>query len=165
MQKTSSEKNNASFSLLRSEDATNYSQIGVIEGNGNSNSAKEYNFLDKTAQAGKTYYYKLKQTDFDRSENEIGNAINTNCKKKNYQLDVFPNPSSNEVNIVSETDLINVNILITDGFGQKIKAINNVNLIKNEKFVIDVRDITNGCYQLTVSGDETIIKKKIAAFR
>ncbi|HWY12856.1 MAG TPA: T9SS type A sorting domain-containing protein, partial [Bacteroidia bacterium] len=162
---TSTEKNSKSFSILRSEDGNTYDFVTMVPGSGNSETTKQYSCIDKTVESGKTYYYKLKQTDYDKTENYVGKTIYLSCEKKNYQLDVFPNPSSNEVYIISEADLQNVNISICDNFGQKIKTLNNVNLKRNEKFVVDITNVINGCYQLTVSGAETIIQKKIVTYK
>ena len=163
--KTASEKNNKSFSLLKSEDGINFEEIGKLAGSGNSVSEKKYNYKDDGVEQGRTYYYRLKQTDFNKTETYVGKTVYALCSKKNYVLETFPNPSSNEIYLVSEKDLNNIDITILDGLGQKIKIINNVNLIKNERFTIDVRDVTNGCYQLIISGNETLIQKKIVTYK
>ena len=42
-------------------------KIGFVEGNGNSNSEKEYNFVDKNVSLAGRYFYRLKQIDTDGS--------------------------------------------------------------------------------------------------
>ncbi len=64
---TASEQNNYGFEIERKivkETSTEYEKIGFIEGNGNSNSIKEYSFTDKSLHTGKVMY-RLKQIDFD----------------------------------------------------------------------------------------------------
>ncbi len=162
---TASEKNNKHFTILRSEDGVFFEVVAVVAGAINSNSPKRYSYSDKNVQAGKTYYYRLRQTDLNSTENDVGEIVSVLCNKKNYTLDIFPNPSSNEVYITSEKDLTNVTIDILDAMGKKIKTAHGVNLIKNERFVVDVRDIVNGCYQLVVSGHEILIQKKILTYK
>ncbi|MEZ5006808.1 MAG: Ig-like domain-containing protein [Chitinophagales bacterium] len=64
---TSSELNNDFFAIERSVDAILWEQIGMVEGNGTSNSSNSYNYEDANLKAGTIYYYRLKQVDFDGS--------------------------------------------------------------------------------------------------
>lgn len=61
---TLSEVNNDYFTLERSIDAENFIEIGRVIGAGNSTTTLKYYFLDKNIN-GKSYYYRLKQTDYD----------------------------------------------------------------------------------------------------
>ncbi|HMG15012.1 MAG TPA: hypothetical protein VK590_06175 [Saprospiraceae bacterium] len=61
---TASEKNNDFFSIERSNDGFSYTEIGKMEGAGNSLEAKAYQFMDDRALLGNNYY-RLKQVDFD----------------------------------------------------------------------------------------------------
>ena len=62
---TATEVNNYGFDIERSSSSlgTIWETIGFVEGNGNSNSIKEYSFIDGEVSSGKTYYYRLKQID------------------------------------------------------------------------------------------------------
>ncbi len=61
---TASERNNNYFAVERSADGRNFSEIGKINGAGESSSAKEYGFTDPKPLKG-VNYYRLKQMDFD----------------------------------------------------------------------------------------------------
>jgi hypothetical protein len=62
---TATEVNNYGFDVERTlVRSAKWGKIGFIEGNGNSNSPKEYSFIDNTAISGK-YIYRLKQIDND----------------------------------------------------------------------------------------------------
>ncbi|NUN10720.1 MAG: T9SS type A sorting domain-containing protein [Ignavibacteriaceae bacterium] len=61
---TATEINNYGFDVERSTDKSNWSKIGFVQGAGNSNSPKNYNYTDNTAVSGK-YFYRLKQVDTD----------------------------------------------------------------------------------------------------
>ena len=70
-----------------------WGKIGFVEGNGNSNSPKEYSFEDKNTQYG-SYAYRLKQVDTDGDfeyskviEVDAGNIPNGFVLEQNY-----PNP-------------------------------------------------------------------------
>lgn len=61
---TAQEKSNAYFAVLRSTDGKTFVQIGTVGGNGNSQTAHNYNYTDNNPAAG-TSYYQLKQVDND----------------------------------------------------------------------------------------------------
>jgi hypothetical protein len=63
---TNSEENNAMFVIEKSEDGVDFMNIGSVEGGGDSEEMKEYNFLDVMSSAEMTFY-RLKQVDFDGS--------------------------------------------------------------------------------------------------
>ena len=63
---TEVEENNAMFIIEKSVNGIVFSELGTVEGAGNSAIIKEYNFLDVMASEGKTFY-RLRQIDFDGS--------------------------------------------------------------------------------------------------
>ena len=60
---TASEANNDYFTVERSKDATSFEAIGYVNGSGNSNTIKDYSYIDNNPYAES--YYRLKQTDYD----------------------------------------------------------------------------------------------------
>lgn len=62
--KTVTEMNNYGFEIQRSANNGSFTKVGFVNGSGNSNSANEYSYTDKTATSGK-YIYRLKQIDND----------------------------------------------------------------------------------------------------
>ena len=61
---TSSEENNKGFEIQRSTDQSNWTVLNFIAGAGNSQTEKDYQYLDQNLAAG-TYYYRLRQVDYD----------------------------------------------------------------------------------------------------
>ncbi len=59
---TATEVNNFGFNVERYSDST-WDDISFVQGNGTSNSPKDYSFKDSTVISGKTYLYRLKQID------------------------------------------------------------------------------------------------------
>ncbi len=70
---TASETNNAGFELQRSENGKNFRTLQFIEGKGTTYEHQEYFYDDKDLRKGRTYYYRLRQIDFDGnfSDSEI----------------------------------------------------------------------------------------------
>jgi hypothetical protein len=64
---TASERDNKGFSIERSNDATNYTAIGEVKGNGTTASVHDYTFTDATPLSG-VNYYRLRQTDVNGKE-------------------------------------------------------------------------------------------------
>ncbi len=62
---TASEVNNDFFEVQRSMDENRYEVIGEVKGAGNTTDRSQYTFIDETAIPGNTYYYRVKQVDFD----------------------------------------------------------------------------------------------------
>jgi hypothetical protein len=62
--RTETEVSNYGFEILRCTQNDNWLNIGFIQGNGNSNSPKDYSFVDENTTSGQ-YAYRLKQIDTD----------------------------------------------------------------------------------------------------
>jgi hypothetical protein len=65
--KTATELNNMGFNVERSLNKTDWMMIAFVQGSGNSNSQKEYSYIDNSASKAGKYYYRLKQIDNDGS--------------------------------------------------------------------------------------------------
>jgi len=63
--KTNSEVNNNGFEIQRSLNSSYFELVGWVNGHGNSSTLKSYSFDDFEVIKGNTYYYRLKQVDFD----------------------------------------------------------------------------------------------------
>ncbi|MBL4577049.1 MAG: T9SS type A sorting domain-containing protein, partial [Flavobacteriales bacterium] len=80
------------FTVERSADGLDFEFLTYLDGAGNSNSRKEYSFIDTDPLYG-TSYYRLKQTDYD------GNAETFPMVAVVYELEekmsivVYPNPT------------------------------------------------------------------------
>ena len=68
---TSNEQNNDYFTLQSSSNGTNFISIAKINGAGNSNTTKSYQYPDATATQATTYY-RLLQTDYNGVQHQIG---------------------------------------------------------------------------------------------
>jgi hypothetical protein len=91
---TKTEVNNNHFEIERRDVSPYWLKIGEMKGSGNSNSPKQYYFLDKQFPSNGKYYYRLKQVDNDgqpKYSNEI--EADVNFIPFVYSLENnFPNP-------------------------------------------------------------------------
>ncbi|MDW8419986.1 MAG: T9SS type A sorting domain-containing protein [Chitinophagales bacterium] len=97
---TSLEIDNKGFEVWRSTDAQNFTQIGWVDGHGNSTVMHTYTHDDMNVQPNVVYYYKLRQIDFDGTATEtyIVSAMITSDGSLVIG-DFVPNPSGNQTHI------------------------------------------------------------------
>ncbi|MCH8903900.1 MAG: T9SS type A sorting domain-containing protein [Bacteroidetes bacterium] len=96
---TMSEVSNDHFVVMRSIDGINFSEIGKIQGAGNSNLQRDYQFDDVNPKIG-TNYYKLKQVDYSGKtiESEI---IAVDFMPTSITIsNIYPNPTTDDINYV-----------------------------------------------------------------
>ncbi|MCC7159811.1 MAG: T9SS type A sorting domain-containing protein [Ignavibacteria bacterium] len=123
---TETEVNNYGFEILRSAKYdTVWIKIGFVEGSGNSNSPKEYFYMDEVIKYG-SYAYRLKQIDTDGQfefskviEVDAGNIPNGFVLEQNY-----PNPFNPITKInFSLPNPSKVSIKIYDILGRTVKIL------------------------------------------
>jgi hypothetical protein len=90
---TASERNNAGFTLERSEDGAAFRAIGYVEGSGDSNEERRYSFTDEQPARGLNYY-RLKQTDYDGAYEYSPVRVVDMGRATDYGVSLFPNPAS-----------------------------------------------------------------------
>ncbi|MBK5286405.1 MAG: T9SS type A sorting domain-containing protein, partial [Bacteroidia bacterium] len=92
---TASETDNNGFEIQRSENGRNFSRIGFVDGAGNSNTTKNYDYRDNNITS-ELYYYRLKQVDFDGKESLSDIiAVSKNNNKPFSVTSLSPNPFQN----------------------------------------------------------------------
>ncbi len=137
---TQTEVNNYGFEIERnnsSEEIENWENIGFVEGHGNSNSPKDYKFVDKHVVSG-IYAYRLKQIDIDgRYEYseavkiDVGSLLEFNLSKN------YPNPFNPTTIIVYYIPRLSfVTLKVFDVLG------NEIGILVNEKKAIGTYEIT-----------------------
>ncbi len=88
---TASERNNAFFTVERSEDGVNFHALAQLDGIGTSSSMHHYAWAD-AAPANGLSYYRLKQTDLDGAYT-YSNAVPVDCGQA-QDFTIFPNPAT-----------------------------------------------------------------------
>lgn len=110
---TASEINNDHFEIEYSENGLIYQQIGIVHGNGNSNSYHFYSFKDNESRAAQRYY-RLKQVNFDGTFSYIG-PIYIDCEFDEPQIQALWNGKNLTLINLPENVESNVKIFSVDG--------------------------------------------------
>ena len=97
---TASEKSNSGFVVLKSLDLKNWTEIGFVKGQGNSNQLNTY-LLSDNKVFGKNYYYRLMQVDFD-GKATYSDIVSITCgtPMQEPELIIYPNPTRGNVNLI-----------------------------------------------------------------
>ncbi|PHI19507.1 hypothetical protein CEQ90_12475 [Lewinellaceae bacterium SD302] len=156
---TATESGNRGFEVLRSEDASKgFSSLGFVAGAGSSTNRQDYSFVDNRALAGITYYYQIRQIDFDGSTS-LSPLVNAKIESETLSLRIYPNPVREQLNVElfaplsGSYELVHVSGLqIASGDfpagGQRIK--------------LNTSQLSTGIYYLVVStGEDRRVKKVI----
>ena len=133
---TATEVNNYGFEVERKSNVkghtstvlsvTDWEKIGFVNGNGNSNSPKNYSFVDDNITAG-TYSYRLKQIDND-GQFEYSKAIEIGLTAPDkFELSQnYPNPFNPSTTInYNLPEASNVKLIIYNILGQEVKTLVN----------------------------------------
>ena len=160
---TASETSNDYFTIMRSENGQDWSNLMIVNGAGNSSSLLEYSRIDDNPLGGISYY-KLRQTDFDGVFTESNTIAVQNNNSSKPDVLPFPNPTNGnsiglEILGLNDSD---VEITVTDLIGQV--QFNNIYPItdNNAKLTLNFNTtLAAGSYIVTATSNQTMICKKI----
>lgn len=150
---TASEVNNHYFSVQRSDNTSEWKEIGRVTGNGNSNLLTNYEYNDESP-LNSISYYRLVQFDYN-GEYEEFYPLDITCiknEKSGYIL-IYPNPTSDlfTVDFSIEDDYEgNAYLHIIDMNGRTINTHNATVKKGNNKIIINCSDLKAGAYQVKV---------------
>lgn len=170
---TETEVNNYGFEIegapnsLKKENAVNnFTKIGFVAGNGNSNSPKKYSYLIEGVKYG-NYAYRLKQIDND-GKYEYSKTIEVNAGEipNGFVLEQnYPNPFNPSTIIrfaSSESSL--ARLVIYDVLGNEVAELLNEQLEANKVYNLEfnARNLASGVYYYRlITTNKNIVKKML----
>ena len=152
---TAAEVNNDYFTIQRSKDGSSWESLEKIAGGGNSSTDKSYSAKDTEPYSGISYY-RLMQTDID-GKFSYSAVVPVKIADKSVEIQVYPNPASDFVNIKFpvygkyEVALINNN-------GQ---LMNNPVLVIGNSMMLNVSTMKSGVYFVQIRHDGLNETRKI----
>lgn len=147
---TASESDNDKFVVERSLDGKAFSAIGEVKGNGNSSTRINYTFTD-TAPANGTNYYRLRQVDFDGTE-DFSKVVAVHYKEQKLAAggiaSVYPSlVSTQDAQVTVRLAIENAQVRVQDANG---RLVGNYAAAGRE-LVVPVTQLQPGMYFVTVT--------------
>nr|WP_294897606.1 T9SS type A sorting domain-containing protein [uncultured Pedobacter sp.] len=148
---TASESNNSFFTISKSQDGKNFAQLATVKSK--EDNGASYSAIDFSPFVGTTYY-KLSQTDYNGTTEELGVRTVKLASLKKEGFSVYPNPVKDGVLNIKNLDLKGVqNLNIYDLAGKKIIS-DKVNLDSEELIYPIKGKLSNGTYILQIGTDK-----------
>lgn len=148
------EENFDGFSIERAEEGIPFAEIEWIAGQGGSNEAQDYRFIDQAAIDNKKYYYRLKMVDMDGSF-DYSPIVELSTSDVGFTIsEPYPNPIVGEsFNIDIQTKAVEkVAIRLFSTTGELVyEGEKQLNLGLNS-FEIAVPELASGTYFVKVQG-------------
>jgi alpha-tubulin suppressor-like RCC1 family protein len=164
---TATEVNNYGFEVerksLSGKNSVQWEKIGFVKGNGNSNSPRAYQFIDKNPLGGKTKY-RLKQIDIDGSYSYLEEVeVNVELPKVFALEQNYPNPFNPTTTItftLAEDGLTTFKIY--DVLGREIKTLVNEVLKAGEihRINFDGSGLSSGVYFYRLESNNKSLMRK-----
>jgi len=153
---TASEIDNDYFTLERSFDGVNFSEIATQDGKERSNVRVDYTEMDYTAPAGISYY-RLLVTDLDGLTEVASRVIALERTTGEFLVNEAPVPSSELINVTFDIENTNfATVRIIDVAGKLIEERTVETETGLNNLTLDIRAYAAGTYFLTVTrADET----------
>lgn len=159
---TATEINNDYFEVHKSTDGINWDFIGFVLGSGNSTESVRYEFYD-TDGCNASCYYRLKQVDYDGTE-DFSKVVHVQGQNEELAIyKVFPNPVTNVLNVQLsslDTQPYDLKIFTSDG-----KEIYNAHLVCGvgvNEFSIRTDKFPAGLYMLVINNPNGEKSKRIS---
>lgn len=150
---TASEINNKNFEVQRSQDGRTFETIAILKGN-NSPYGGKYQLFDGNIVKNGTYYYRLRQVDFDGTETVFDPLlIKTKDCSGLSSIDLYPNPAMDKITVASTGENDFEKLVITDILGKVIRTIEYPE--GKRKVEIDISMLTSGVYHMRTDGETT----------
>ncbi|MEM6726701.1 MAG: T9SS type A sorting domain-containing protein [Bacteroidota bacterium] len=113
---TAAERNSLGFSIQRSSNAIDWTEIGFIEGKGSENQGADYSFEDRLPLPGLNYY-RLQEMDLD-GDDVFSSILSLRFGDSMDMVGLFPNPATTDLFITGIDPIEIKRVLIHDTIGQ-----------------------------------------------
>jgi hypothetical protein len=149
---SATETNNNYFTIDKSINGVTWDELAKMPGAGNSTYARYYSIKD--IYSGESLsYYRLSQTDYNGKVTHLGVVA---CDgKKSSGVKIYPNPTSDLLNILIQGEEGTTTIKICNVIGQEISSFNVNN---NELSAVNISSYAKGIYFVEVNSKHVQIK-------
>lgn len=153
--KTVTEVNTSEFIIEAGTDGKNFSVIGKVNASGNSNTARDYVFVDRNPSKGSSYY-RLKTMDLD-GRSEYSRVIEINLDKSGFSMNLYPNPATSQVIITHESMTGDEQLVVRNMQGILVMMKKPVK--GSIQTIVTLNSFSKGIYQVSLlNGKENLSK-------
>jgi hypothetical protein len=160
---TATETNSYGFDVERQINNNDWTYIGFVEGSGNSNSLKQYSFVDANAIGGSKFFYRIKQIDADGMF-EYSDVVEVIIQPNQYTLyQNYPNPFNPITTIkFSLPEDVRVKVHIYNTLGELITEVVNKDFEAGyHKVTFGSSNIPSGIYFFRIIAGSFVETKKM----
>jgi len=151
---TLSETNNDYFTVEKSLDLENWTQVGqTIKGSGTINKMMNYKTNDE--YISDKYYYRLKQVDFD-GQFTYSHIITKECESDEH-INIYPNPTENNIFIDIKTKYNNKYIIYLYNTIGELVTIKNIETEEGVNTFALTDKYTNGVYYIKIFKNNMVV--------
>jgi hypothetical protein len=155
--KTAQERNNDHFEIERSVDGRTFNAVGTRTAVGNSSVTQRYQFIDKEVSENITYYYRIRQVDFDGNFDFSSVVAVMATGKSDSKWAAWPNPINDQQKF--QIALVDQNADATVAINVQVVSSNGMVIYKGNGALTDVNttledllhNLTIGVYVVLVS--------------
>jgi len=156
--RTASETNNDYFTIEKTSNGIDWEEVSQVKGAGNATNVNVYQLTDFYSNPG-TWYYRLKQTDFDGQFTYSSVRLVRIGSSRTTTMTVYPNPTQNRVTI--EGDLsFNSELKVLNMYAQDVTGHVRIDAISSNKAVVHLDFLPTGLYTFVLHGESRKIVKK-----
>ena len=159
---TAAEIENKGFEIERSENGIQFSSIDFVDGQGTTTITQNYSYEDQSINSGTTYYYRLKQIDFD-GDMEYSNVVTILIGTPLEQLSIYPNPNiSGPVNLQFLSPVSNpAQIKVIDLSGRIVWS-QSINPFKGDNHLsLDFSNLSAGLYTVKLEQGKVLLSQRL----
>ncbi|AEA43622.1 T9SS type A sorting domain-containing protein [Fluviicola taffensis] len=144
---TASEFNSSYFDVQRSADGENWTTIGTVTAQGNSQTLVDYKLTDKMPLVGISYY-RLKQVD-QNGAFDFSDIRSINNSSKMNQVKIYPNPTDKGMVTIASDEPIS-RIAVYNAVGQ---VIFEKTLGSEDIYLLDTQSFESGMYWIHLNDE------------
>lgn len=147
---TSNEINTKGFNVQRSKDGIHFSDVGFVPSQGGAK-LNEYRFTDAiTADMNGKQYYRLQMLDND-GKYTMSKSLFVSIDN-NGSIVIYPNPVKDRLIFVTDKNLNDLNVKITDQNGRVLINTNMKAVTAGQQNTLDVSRLSKGLFVIQLTG-------------
>lgn len=152
---TATETNNDYFSIERSANGFQYTEIGRVNGAGTSYEPQNYSFTDERPLPGKNYY-RLRQVDFD-GKFSYSPVVTANFGKA-QPMTLAPAPATETLRILLEKPIQDDGVWEVFGLDGRL-VLSGEMPAENAEYALNINELPNGTYVLRLRVGQVVMNE------